>query len=77
MIDETIFDQVRSIMAEHAHCWGFVMIDEDGDFYSDATNPIVGEMVFDRALRDYKDYEWSDTEVVLDDDDEGEEWRYE
>jgi hypothetical protein len=58
MIEETVFEQVRSIMAEHGHCWGFVMIDEEGDFYCDATNPIVGEMVFSRALGEYKEADW-------------------
>lgn len=76
MIEESILDQVRGILAEHCHCWGFVAIDEDGDFFSDATNPIVGEMVFDRALRDYKDCDWFEDEIVWDDDNEsGEEWK--
>ena len=74
MIEETVFEQVRSIMAEHGHCWGFVMIDEEGDFYCDATNPIVGEMVFSRALGEYKEADW-DFFWEDEGEDEGEEWK--
>ena len=74
MIEETVFEQVRSIMAEHGHCWGFVMIDEEGDFYCDATNPIVGEMVFSRALGEYKESDW-DFFWEGEEDEEGEEWK--
>ncbi len=75
MIEETVFEQVRSIMAEHGHCWGFVMIDEEGDFYCDATNPIVGEMVFSRALGEYKESDWDFFWEDEEEDEEGEEWK--
>ena len=65
---EDVLGQLRGIMGEHFHSWTFVVLTEDGDFQSDYTNTILGKMLLERALQDFKDAE--EFELQWEDDDE-------
>ena len=68
---DQVLDQVRGIFSEHFHSWGFVVLSEDGNWIADYTNVVLGEMLFKKALEDFKDME----DFELDWDEDGDEYK--
>lgn len=67
---DEVLDRLRGIFSEHFHSFAFVVLGEDGNWISDYTNVVLGEMLFKKALEDFKDIE----DFKWFEDDEGDEW---
>lgn len=76
-------DRTRELMGEHFRDFVFCVITQEGDFYYDYSNQIVGEALMKKATREIEAMEWSvdqedyEIEWIDEEEEDGEGWKQE
>jgi|TARA_A100000171_G_C2020291_1_gene90729 ABC-type uncharacterized transport system permease subunit len=51
-------EDVKALLSEHFNVYCFVVMNEKGDIHYDYSNPPLGKMLLDQAIKSLEEEEW-------------------